>query len=77
MPWILRALQPVTYVTAHKSLPPNLNVAVCFCSNNEVQFAGLYGLQGVRYTLAVKEGDPAMLSRQVHMHTAFLLVVRG
>ncbi|KAK9806531.1 hypothetical protein WJX73_007900 [Symbiochloris irregularis] len=37
----------------------------CNSRNNEVQFAGVFGEKGVRYTLAVGAGQPDILSRQV------------
>ncbi len=35
------------------------------CRNNELQFAGVYGEHGVRYTLTLAEGDEEARSRQV------------
>ena len=35
------------------------------CRNNELQFAGVYGEHGVRYTLTLPEGDEEARSRQV------------
>ena len=60
-------LQRLTNRPLHNSL---LSRPVPAHRNNEVQFAGAFGEQGVRYALSVPEGAADALSRQVRMHVA-------
>ena len=39
----------------------------CCCRNNEIKFTGVYGEQGIKYTLQVPKGRTDVLSRQVRV----------